>query len=253
MFAYGGNTACVEVRCGDEVIILDGGSGLMPLGRSLVSLEQEDFNLFLTHSHADHLCGLMFFAPLFKNSATLRIWAGHIDGETVKSHIDKMVSPPLFPVTTEVFPGRFEYRGFKAGDALQLENEEIKVSTCKLNHPGEATGFRIDYHGRSFCYITDTEHVAGEVDQTIAHLIKDSDLVIYDSCFTEEEFAERIGWGHSTWNAGVELCKSAGVKRMIAFHHEITRTDRQLEAMDLLLDAAMPGSSFAREGMTIEL
>ncbi|MDA9009501.1 MBL fold metallo-hydrolase [Alphaproteobacteria bacterium] len=253
MAVYGGNTACVEIKCGDEIVILDGGSGLLPFGRSLLDNPQEEFNLLLTHSHADHLSGLTFFAPLFKNSATLRIWAGHINGETVKSHVDKMISPPLFPVTTEVFPGKIDYRGFKAGESISLDNKDIKVTTCKLNHPGEATGYRIDFHGRSVCYITDTEHVPGEIDQTIADLIKGSDLVIYDCCLTEQEFAERRGWGHSTWIAGVELCKAAGAKRLLAFHHEINRTDKQLHLMDQLLDAEMPGSVFAREGMTIDL
>jgi phosphoribosyl 1,2-cyclic phosphodiesterase len=252
-FAYGGNTSCIEVRYGNKSIILDGGSGLQRLGHILSQGEQREFDLFLTHTHSDHICGLPFFGPMFHSSGVLRIWAGHLDGNSAQSDIELLISPPLFPVTAEQFPGRFEYVGFRAGEELRVDNSGLRIRTCKLNHPGGGTGYRLDFSGRSLCYITDTEHTEGQLDENILELIQGSDLMVYDTCFTEKEFRTRNGWGHSTWQEGVRLCEAAGVGRLVGFHHELRRREDELNELDVSLGNARPGSFYAREGMTVEL
>ncbi|MBT6219946.1 MAG: MBL fold metallo-hydrolase, partial [Rhodospirillaceae bacterium] len=107
--------------------------------------------------------------------------------------------------------------------------------TARLNHPNDATGYRVDYNGRSMCLITDTEHVEGKLDENILNLIEGADLVIYDATYTEEEFPSKVGWGHSTWNEGIKLCQEAGAKRLGIFHHDPEHDD---VFMDSIAEAA---------------
>lgn len=251
---YGGNTACVEVRCGPHVLIFDGGTGLRPLGEAL-SHEggRLDADLFLTHSHFDHICGIPFFSPAFHPSNRIVMWAGHLlPDDDICSVLKSMMTSPLFPVPLEIFRAEMEFRDFKAGEALS-PRPGVTVRTAPLDHPDGATGYRVESGGRSFCYITDTSHVPGQPNQAILDLIRGADIVVYDAMFTEEEFRERPTWGHSTWNEGVRLCDAAGAGTLVLFHHDPARSDDALDHIAEDLDRARPGSLIAREGMVLRL
>ncbi|MCK5445629.1 MAG: MBL fold metallo-hydrolase, partial [Rhodospirillaceae bacterium] len=129
--------------------------------------------------------------------------------------------------------------------------EDVKIRTAPLNHPNGATGYRIETDGYSACYVTDTEHVPGELDQNILGLIEGADLVIYDCTYTEEEFPSKIGWGHSTWNQGVKLCRDVGVKQMAIFHHDPDHDDKFMAEIEAIAKAEWDGTFVAREGMEI--
>jgi ribonuclease BN (tRNA processing enzyme) len=122
-----------------------------------------------------------------------------------------------------------------------------------LDHPNHACGYRVEYGGKALCYISDTAHVSGETNQTIVDLIRDADVVIYDSMFTEPEFAERPHWGHSTWNEGARLVKLAGAKKLVLYHHDPIRTDAELDELGKCAAAVLPGAQVAMEGETIRL
>ena len=122
-----------------------------------------------------------------------------------------------------------------------------------MNHPNGSTGYRIEYGGKSMCYITDTEHVKGKPDENILGLIEGSDLVIYDSMYTEEEFESKIGWGHSTWNEGLRLCLAANAKRLAIFHHEPVHNDDFMDKIEAEATAAWDGCFVTREGMTVSI
>lgn len=249
---YGGNTSCLEVRCGSRLLVFDGGTGLRYLGRTLMSGAPLDADLFFTHTHFDHVCGLPFFAPFFMPQNRFRLWAGHLgEGLTLKRVLSEFMMSPLFPVPPEVFKATMEYRDFSAGDTLPA-GEAVSVRTAPLNHPDGATGYRIEYGGRSICYLTDTEHVPGVPDRSILGLIEGADLVIYDSMYTDEEYPRYVGWGHSTWQEGVRLCKQAGVKRLVVFHHDPEHDDDMLDGVAREVEAALPGSVLARDGMVLE-
>ena len=249
---YGGNTSCLEVRCGERLLVLDGGTGLRYLGRTLMSGAPLDADLFFTHTHFDHVCGLPFFAPFFMPQNRFRLWAGHLgEGLTLKRVLSEFMMSPLFPVPPEVFKATMEYRDFSAGETLPA-GEAVSVRSAALNHPDGATGYRIEYGGRSICYLTDTEHVPGVPDRSILGLIEGADLVIYDSMYTDEEYPQYVGWGHSTWQEGVRLCTQAGVKRLVVFHHDPEHDDDMLDAVARDVEAALPGSLVAREGMVLE-
>lgn len=246
---YGGNTSCLEVRCGDRLIVLDAGTGLRALGGALAGQAPMEADLFLTHTHFDHVCGLPFFKPFFDPRNRWRLWAGHLGGTlTLHRVLRELMMAPLFPVPPEVFKAAMAYRDFSAGETLSPASG-IAIRTCPLNHPDGATGYRIDFAGRSLCYVTDTEHTPGVPDRRVLDLIAGADLVVYDCMYTDEAYARGYaGWGHSTWEEGVRLCQAAGVRRLAVFHHDPERNDAQLDAIGQAARAAMPGAFIATEG-----
>lgn len=248
---YGGNTSSVEVRCGDRLLLFDAGTGIRYLGKTLEH-QQLDTDIYLTHTHFDHVCGLPFFKPLFEPQNRFRLWAGHLRGSmTLKRVLSEFMMAPLFPVPPEIFRSALEYRDFKAGETLR-SGDEVQVRTTPLNHPDGSTGYRVDFDGRSICYVTDTEHVPGTLDRNVLRLIEGADIVIYDSMYTDDEYRSYVGWGHSTWQEGIRLCRQAGVKRMAVFHHDPEHDDEKLDAIGREVDKALPGSVVAKEGLTLE-
>ena len=251
---YGGNTSSLEVRCGERLLLFDAGSGIRYLGNRLLRDAPLDADLYLTHTHFDHVCGLPFFRPLFQPENTFRLWAGHLAGRaSLKTVLWQFMMAPLFPVRPEAFRANVAYNDFSAGDTLH-PSPEITLRTTSLNHPDCATGYRLEFAGRSMCYLTDTEHVAGAPDRNILGLIAGADMVIYDCMYTDEEWAAgHVGWGHSTWQEAVRLCRSAGAKRLVVFHHDPDHDDDRLDAIARDVEAALPGSILAREGLELAL
>jgi phosphoribosyl 1,2-cyclic phosphodiesterase len=248
---YGGNTSSIEVRCGARMLLFDGGTGLRYLGNTLSGAIDAD--LFLTHTHFDHVCGLPFFRPFFQPQNRFRLWAGHLaEGMTLRRVLGEFMMSPLFPVPPQVFRARMEYREFKAGDTLRPA-PDVALRTATLNHPDGATGYRVDYAGRSVCYLTDTEHVPGAPDRNILELIAGADLVIYDSMYTDAEYDTYVGWGHSTWQEGVRLCRAAGAKRLAVFHHDPEHDDDMLDGVARDVAKELPGSIVARDGLVVEI
>lgn len=248
---YGGNTSSLEVRCGEEVLLFDAGTGIRYLGRALEG-RRLDADIYFTHTHFDHVCGLPFFRPLFEPQNRFRLWAGHLRGAmTLKRVLAEFMVSPLFPVPPEVFRSNLEYRDFTAGDTLATP-KGVQVRTSVLNHPDGATGYRVDYDGRSLCLIYDTEHVPGSLDRNVLALIDGAELVIYDSMYTDDEYRRYVGWGHSTWQEGIRLCREAGAKRMVVFHHDPDHDDEMLDGVAREVERALPGSVVAREGLVLE-
>ncbi len=248
---YGGNTACLEIRCGDRVFILDAGTGLRNLGLMLDKSGPVDADILFTHSHLDHIGGLPFFTSAFKKGNVFRIWSGHLGGRaSMRDVIARLMSSPLFPVPLEIFQSELEFNDFVSGDTLTFE-PDISVRTTPLNHPQGAVGYRFDYGGKSICYITDTEHRPGAPDQNILGLVQDADVMIYDACYTDEEFPKFVGWGHSTWQEGTRLADAAGVKQLVLFHHDPSHTDEKMDEILRQADERRPGTVAASEGLTI--
>lgn len=248
---YGGNTACVEMRCGDRLLIFDAGTGIRPLGGALEAAGLLEVDLFFSHTHFDHIIGLPFFCPVYQPDNRFDVWAGHLGPDlTVERVLRLAMQSPLFPVPLDVFKAEMRFHDFAAGDTLE-PRPGIRIRTAPLNHPDGATGYRIEYGGKAVCYVTDTEHVMGAPDQNILALIKDADLVIYDSTYTDAEFGNYLNWGHSTWQEGTRLCQAAGARTLVIFHHDPSHDD---DTMDRIAEAAgqmFPGTTVAREGMVL--
>ena len=251
---YGGNTSCVEVRCGDNLLILDGGSGIRQLGKAL--LEQQapiEADVLLTHCHIDHVCGLPFFAPCYLPSSRLRLWAGNLNPpDGLVRALRQMMSDPLFPTSLENFKAHVEFRDFRAGEVL-MPRPDVTVRTAALNHPGGSTGYRIEYGAHALAYITDTEHHPGVLDPQVMALAQGVDLMVYDSNYTDEEWPSHIGWGHSTWQQGVRLAVAAQAKQLVIFHHDPDHTDDVLDRVAEEARRLLPNAIVAAEGMILRL
>ena len=220
--SFGGNTSCLEVSMGGDRLILDAGTGIRNLGHWLLKKEVKQAYILLSHTHWDHINGFPFFSPAFRPDRSFTIMAGHLtDKGGIENVLATQMAQPTFPVPLEKMGGQLLFEDFKFGDSLDIV-PGVSITTTPLNHPDGATGYRIGYNGKSMCYITDTEHVPGKPDENILKLIEGTDLVIYDSTYTDEEFPSKVGWGHSTWEEGVRLCKEAGAKNLAIFHHDRT-------------------------------
>ena len=249
---YGGNTSCLEVRCGSRLLILDAGTGLRPLGDAINGEQPVDADMLLTHTHHDHIAGLPFFSPFFNKKNRFRIWAGHLaPSRSLHNVLCQFMSAPLFPVPPQIFSADVIYRDFTAGEPLEF-GDGIHIRTGSLNHPNGATGYRIEYGGKSVCYVTDTEHVPGEPDRSILDLIEGADYVIYDSSYTDLEFPDYVSWGHSTWQEGARLCDAAGAETLVLFHHDPSHNDEVMDRISREVEERRPGTLVAREGMTLE-
>jgi phosphoribosyl 1,2-cyclic phosphodiesterase len=249
--AYGGNTSCLEIRCGPHLLIFDGGTGLRQLGEHLRNSGSIEADLFFTHSHLDHIAGIPFFSALFAPSNRFRMWAGHLIPErTLRDVICTMMAPPLFPVPIEIFTAEASYHDFTAGDTLS-PRPGIRIRTAPLNHPNRATGYRIEFGGKSICYVTDTEHIPGKPDQNVIDLARDTDIFIYDSTYTDDEFPRFVTWGHSTWQEGVRLADAANAKTLVIFHHDPSHDDAFMDEIAAAAERARPGTIVAREGLIL--
>jgi phosphoribosyl 1,2-cyclic phosphodiesterase len=250
---YGGNTSCVEVEVGHHRFILDAGTGIRELGKLCLRKDVRTIHLLLTHTHWDHINGLPFFRPAYDSHRHLRVMAGHLKYHGgVHGALSLQMNDPMFPVPLEAMKAIVEFVDFEAGDDFQLY-PDVMIRTAPLNHPNGATGYRIEHNGRAVCYITDTEHVRDEPDQNILRLIEGADLVIYDSTYTEAEFPRHVGWGHSTWNEGMRLCRAAGAGRLVIFHHEPDHDDAFMDRLQAEATAAWDSIVVAREGMLLAL
>jgi phosphoribosyl 1,2-cyclic phosphodiesterase len=248
---FGGNTPCVEVRCGERLFVIDAGTGLVQLGAELAaSSPPAEIDILLSHLHLDHVVGLPFFRPALMADRVIRLHLGNLRGSTAEEAFERLFSPPLFPITLSQLPGAVQHHGFKAGDDLQFPDGAV-VRTMPLNHPGGATGFRFDHGGRAVCYISDIEHVDPWPPEDLANFVRGADLVIYDGMFSETEYLRCKGWGHSTWQKGMALCRAASVEGLAIFHLHPQHDDTYLRKVEAEIRQQMAGAFLAREGQIL--
>lgn len=251
---YGGNTACVEVRCGEDLLIFDAGSGIRLLGDALMH-EQElrEIDILFSHCHIDHLIGLPFFAPLMEGRSQLRFWGGNLQPRaSLKEAVHRLMSFPLFPIDLGMLKARVSFNEFRPGDGIEL-HPGIHLRTALLRHPGGSIGFRLDYAERSLAYMTDAECGEPVDEAAMVALAKDADLMICDATYTDTELTTRQGWGHSSWQQSVRLAQAAGAKRLCLFHHDPDHDDDALDRIGAAASEACPGAFMAREGLLIAL
>lgn len=255
---YGGDTASVEVSSGEAVLALDAGSGIVPLGGSLLGRCRR-IDILLTHLHMDHIQGLGFFRPLFDPAIEVHIWGPVSTTMDLADRLRRYLSPPLFPVRLrdldvtlhDVSPGTIE-----VGD--------LRVTADLVIHPGTTLGYRIEAAGgRTFCYLPDHEPALGvrnfpEVPVWTSGyaLARNADLLIHDTQYTDDEYQERTGWGHSTLEHAMKFAALTGARHMVTFHHDPEHTDGFLdgrleaaraewgEDQPFTVTAGRPGTSF---------
>lgn len=231
---YGGNTSCVEVRGADGTrLILDAGTGIRRLGGAIGPAARVD--LLLTHLHMDHILGLGFFRPLDQPGQEVHIWGPPSTTLDLRARLTRYLSPPLFPVRVRDLPCRLTLHD------VPLEPFEIgrlRIVAALVCHPGQTVGYRITEDGASMAYLPDHEpalgarNFPGESDWTSGfELAAGVDLLIHDAQYTDAEYPQRVGWGHSTISHALRFAAAAGVKRLVTFHHDPGHDDRVLDRL----------------------
>lgn len=254
----GGNTSCVEVRAGRELIILDGGTGLRLLGSALVKEQPLEARLFFSHVHWDHIQGFPFFGPAFVQGNVIELYGATNVTGTLEETLAGQMNFPNFPVRLDHMGAKMSFHDIDDGYVLRFDDNSVVVHAAMLNHPQGVLAYRIEHDGHAVVYATDTEHYETP-DPKLMELAKGADLLIYDSQYTPEEYAgevdgrSKVGWGHSTMIEGVKVSQAAGVKRLILFHHDPEQSDDAVRLKEQRAREIFPSTDAAREGMIIEI
>jgi len=234
---YGGNTACVEVRCGDKILMLDCGTGAREMGMAL-NKEFEgrplEVYVFVGHTHWDHIQGFPFFAPAYSPGTRLVIHSLRGSDKSLEKVFTGQMDASYFPVTASDLLARLQF--VELEDSVKIG--EVTVSHIYLNHPGVAIGFRIDVGSKSVVYVSDHEpyrRLSGEnphnakLDQEISEFARAADLYIREAQYTDEEYPAKKGWGHSTWLDALESAHEAKVNLLALFHHDPMHDDDMMD------------------------
>jgi phosphoribosyl 1,2-cyclic phosphodiesterase len=225
---YGGNTTCLEVTLGSgRVVVIDAGTGIRALGDKLTAENESiDIHLLVTHIHWDHVLGFPYFAPLYKTTSTIRIDGYPTCIYGLRNTFENKMGDGFFPV---------KFAELKAGihylDVLQqrpLEIDGTTIDAIPLYHPQGGFGFRFREGEKTLVFLTDNELGSGGSTREYVDFCGDADILIHDAQFTPQEIGERRNWGHSDYGAAFHLAREAGVKKLILFHHDPSRTDGQV-------------------------
>jgi phosphoribosyl 1,2-cyclic phosphodiesterase len=246
--AYGGNTSCVEVEGRDgTIVILDAGTGIRRVGDTY--REPRRIDILLTHLHMDHIQGLGFFGPFFRDEFEVHVWGPPSTTQDLRTRLTRYLSPPLFPVRLRDVAARLELHDVPTGP---FEIGGLQVSGQMVIHPGQTIGYRLTDGTATLAYLPDHEPALGsngtpvDPDWTSGHdLAVDADLLIHDAQYTANEYEARIGWGHSRISDAVDLARMAGAKRLVTFHHDPAHDDAELDQM------ISDGRTLAGDGLEI--
>lgn len=251
---YGGNTPCVEVRTGGgQLIIMDAGTGIRALGKRLMAEtppEGHRIMLFISHYHWDHIQGIPFFEPMYAPGNFVYMHGFETAQASVEKALGEQMMTPYFPVDSSVM--RATRHLYAVGEEV-LQIGDAVVTTRFLNHPQGCLGYRVEADGHALVYATDNEHGSPVHDRNIRELAKNADMLIFDTQYTPEEYLSKQGWGHSTWEKGVEIAKEVGVRELVLFHHDPDHGDVFLDRMLEATRRCFPNTIAAMEGMEVDL
>ena len=244
---YGGNTSCVEVRAGGHVLIFDAGTGLRPLGLALMrDFGSRSFtvHLFISHTHWDHIQGFPFFMPAASPEVTIQIHGAPGPGRSLEKVLRGQMEPEYSPIGLGDLAAIVDVHEFR-GDEIEIG--DVRVAAMYLNHPGMNLAYRVSAGGRRLVYATDHEPYAHtldlsrgregrafgqRLDDTLVEFAADADLLIGDAQYTDEEYAGRVGGGHSSLSATVALAVAARVKALALYHHDPMHGDDVIAGME---------------------
>ena len=252
---YGGNTPCLEFRSdAGSLLIVDCGSGMRMLGKSLM----KEFagrpihaNILLSHFHWDHIQGLPFFSPLYNEAHHFHVYSYRPHEAPLENVLGGQMANPYFPVEMTAMRAKRSYTEV-CGAAFQLD--DFRIQPARLNHPQGCLSFRIENNGKSVVYATDNEPGNPACDRAMREISRGADILIYDSQYeTSELEQEKKGWGHSSWEEGVNVCMESGVKELILFHHDPDNSDPAIDALQERARSRFPNTRAAFEVMEITL
>ena len=284
---YGGNTTCIEIRCEQtqRLFIIDAGTGIRALGNHLLrhdianGLRQLD--IFLSHTHWDHILGFPFFAPMYMKDMRVRIYGPvTYEQDSLEKVLRGQFEYRYFPVRIEELASKIEF--VELGEDTYNLGDGIRLVTKYLNHPISCMGYKFECDGKSVATVFDMEpfqnlfemeptdpgfdarlvqeaaEAASEQNRLVEEFCENVDLVLYDAQYTREEYlASKVGWGHSAMEDVLDSCRRCHVKELALMHHDPERTDAQLDELGVVLSRIGKENGlnvfFAREGMELNL
>lgn len=242
---YGGATSCYRVRVDDEEIYLDAGSGILKSKPD----PNTHITILLTHMHLDHIIGLPFFMALSQKNRIIDIYSRKRSGLGVRDAINRMISPPYWPLKIEDYPAIIKYHDID-GNSSKLKIGNVDIDMMEGTHPGGSTIYRLNHKDKSLVYATDFEHTPKGCNNLI-HFASDCDLLLYDAQYKSEEYEKYKGYGHSTPEAGLNVAKEANSKKLLFIHHSPARSDEELSKMERNLSLPNEYVQFAKAGSEI--
>jgi len=253
---YGGNTPCVEINIGDNSIIFDAGTGIVDLGKQINSDVSQEINIFISHTHWDHIQGLPLFKPIYNEKNKIKIFGIGNNGLKLNEILEKQMSCEYFPIQWENLRPDIEIIELNSNSEVKID--DIEITAIEATHTSKCLNYKVSYKNKTCAYITDNEWVKGDIDKLI-NFIKNIDVLIVDTFFEDEEYYSKkdnlgkIGWGHGTWQQAVDLGIKSGAKKIVFCHHNEDKNDNKL---DEIAKEAMKISNnicLAKEGMVITL
>ena len=241
---YGGNTSCVAVNAGGNYFVFDAGTGVRPLGVEIMrecmpEQGQYEVNLFLSHTHWDHIQGLPFFQPAYHPSFKLKIFGKAAKDDMLEKLLVGQMDSSYFPVPMSAFGSTVSVN--------QIQDNSLVIGDCKitfneLDHPGGSTSFKLEYNGKSIVYATDNElnnqfdddgtlKEDSTLGQSYSDFVNGVDLLIADGQYTQEEYSTKVGWGHTSVPTLLKVAHNAEVKQVAVYHHDPMHTDTFLDEL----------------------
>ncbi len=277
----GGNTSCVEIRVGDDILVCDAGTGIIPFGNAIVAQDTvRNLMLILTHYHWDHICGLPFFVPAFMKDWNIKIFGPGQSTKDIAEQLAAQMRAPYFPVETEHWMANVEYMDPEDG---AIEHGTMAITYNNVHHPGITYGYRIRVCGKTVVYISDNECLVVEksINQRYQEfneeeralldkmkqeerdiergLISNADILIHDAQYTPADYEKKRAWGHSCYVDTVNFAIDANVQHLYLYHHDPNYTDEDIDAIHQHCREIVRerGSSIechiAREGVVVDL
>lgn len=270
---YGGNTSSVEIRAGERTIILDAGTGIIPLGRELTRTKRAgEIVLLLSHLHHDHTQGLPFFVPAYLPNAKLHIFGPDGTHETLKNVLEHNQSSETFPVSLRDMASSKNIQSARESQVIVWDEDGVRITESSSGfsdeamvirlhksyaHPGGVYAYRITWRGKSIVYATDTEGYVG-TDKRLVAFAKDADVLIHDAQYSDEHywgglmgFPSTQGYGHSTVSMACGVAAAAHVRALILFHHDPAYSDEVVTGMEVLAKEMFSATQAAYEGLEI--
>ena len=233
---YGGNTSCVSLEFPkQQMFIFDAGSGIKNLGDSLMQQKKHRMRakIFISHPHWDHINAIPFFTPLYTQGSEFEIFGPNQGDVSMHELISAQMDGVYFPISLSEFSALVTFRDL---EEETIEVDGIEVKTKLLCHPGKCLGYRINYKGRSICYITDNElylpdspTYSPHEEQQLTKFCDGADVLIIDTTYSDEEYQKRVDWGHSCVSRVVSLADAANVKTLYLFHHDPDQNDADID------------------------
>ncbi len=247
---FGGNTSCVSAEWEEGMVVFDAGSGIRALGSELFSHlpgERKELHIFISHLHLDHICGLPFLPQLYQSDWTIHLYGEAHGGKTFQESLNQVAGPPYWPVALDAAASDLQWHEILPGETVELSSG-VNVHTMRSSHPDETMIFRIEKDTFRVVYGLDFELTEKSCAQ-YQEFVRNSDLLIFDGMYTDSEYDRYRGFGHSTWEEGIRIMETCGVKTLCIFHHDWSRTDEILENLEEQAKAQNDRCLFAREGM----